>query len=350
VNVRAAPIIVGVVVAALGAGYFISHKSSAPAASKSPSATEQASSAGGGSAAMIQATVVATATPSTASHEDGVELVPFGSDDRSLGRGVTGDGHDVAPASFLADADGLLVLDQEKSRILRSDGTSIRLPSKHADDIARAHDGSLAVLDRTDTKEVTVLDKDGRVKGHLPIAGTGIEDPSDVSRLIVSGDDVLVERNGGGPLLRLGGTDGVAAQERTEIQGVPTRDGKFLVSAGVTDEEAGRAWVTLADLQAVHIWTRELHFPSVISAVAFVDSESNGKLWAVLLAGSSPADYVNWAVCIDPTSGSVRGSFTIAAEDPPWASFRDYAVKDGAGLIAAKRTQGGVSYATYACP
>ncbi len=131
---------------------------------------------------------------------------------------------------------------------------------------------------------------------------------------------------------------GSIAAERTEIQGIPTRDGKYLVSAGVTNEEDGRAWVTLADRQAAHRWTRELRFPSVLSSVAFLDSDASGTLWAVLLAGSSPADYVNWAVCLDPSTGNVRGSFTMAAEDPPWESFRDYAVEDGVGLVAAKRT------------
>jgi hypothetical protein len=304
---------------------------------------------GGRSGATVEPTLVATATPSAA-QGDGVRFVPFGDDARSLGRGTTVDGRNIAPASFLADADGLLVLDQEKSRLLRGDGTSVRLPTKHADDIARTRDGSLAVLDRSDTKEVTLMDKSGHVYGHLPLAGEGIDDPNDVSRVIVSGDDVLVERNGGGPLLRIGGADGSAAAERKEIQGIPTRDGKYLVSAGVTNEDEGRAWVTLADRQAVHRWTRELRFPSVLSAVAFVDSDANGTLWAVLLAGSTPSDFVNWAVCLDPATGNLKGSFTLKAEMPPWESFRDFAVQDGVGLVAATRSETGVSYATYACP
>ena len=347
---RAAPAIVAVVIAALGA-VFAWPKSPAHVAPGSGYATQAGheTTTSPGSPGNLQATVVATAVPSAA-HEDGLRLVPFGDGARELGRGMTQDGRPVAPASFLADADGLLVLDQEKSRILRGDGTSIRLPGKHADDIARAKDGSLAVLDRTEAKDVTLIDKNGRVLGRLPLEGAGIDDPRDVSRVIVSGDDVLVERNGGGPLLRLGGTDGSAAAERTEIQGIPTRDGKYLVSAGVTNEDEGRAWVTLADRQAVHRWTRELHFPSVLSAIAFLDSDSNGTLWAVLLAGSSEADYVNWAVCLDPNTGNLRGSFTIAAENPPWESFRDYTVQDGVGLVAAKRSESGVSYATYACP
>ncbi|HSQ63515.1 MAG TPA: hypothetical protein VLM85_09895 [Polyangiaceae bacterium] len=349
---RRAPVIVAVTIAAvLAAVYFAWPKSPpeprASAGHDTPQGEPRTNPSKG--SAGIQTTVVATAVPSAAK-EDGAHFVPFGEGSTSLGRGTTDDGRPIAPASFLADADGLLVLDQEKRRILRSDGTSIPLPGKHADDIARAKDGSLAVLDRTESKEVTLLDKNGRVYGHLPLEGTGIDDPRDVSRIIVSGDDVLVERNGGGPLLRLGGADGTPAAERTEIQGIPTRDGRYLISAGVTNEEEGRAWVTLADREAVHRWTRELHFPSVLSAVAFLDSDSNGTVWAVLLAGSTPADYVNWAVCLDPATGNLRGSFTLTAENPPWESFRDYAVQDGVGLVAAKRSESGVSYATYACP
>ena len=339
-----------VIAAGLAATYFAWPKS-APLVHGTGGATqasEPRANVSPGSAA-IESTVVAAAVPAVAK-DDAARLVPFGDGASALGRGTTEDGRPIAPASFLADADGLLVLDQEKSRVLRGDGTSLPLPGKHADDIARTRDGSLAVLDRTDSKEVTLMDKSGRVYGHLPLSGTGIDDPRDVSRMIVSGDDVLVERNGGGPLLRIGGADGTPAAERTEIQGIPTRDGKYLISAGVTNEDEGRAWVTLADHQAVHRWTRELRFPSVLSAVAFLDSDSSGTVWAVLLAGSTPADYVNWAVCLDPGTGSLRGSFTLTAENPPWESFRDFAVQDGVGLVAAQRSDSGVSYATYHCP
>jgi len=284
----------------------------------------------------VQPQTVATAIPAPASSE-GAKFLGFD----VLGQGKTTEGRRVAPASFLAEADGMTVLDQENQRIVLGDGTSIPLPSKHADDIARTKDG-FAVLDRTDKKEVVLLDRSGRVRERLPLAGPGIDDPKDVSRLIVSGNDVMVERNGGGPLLKL--------PDRTEIQGIPTRDGTSLVSAGITNEDEGRAWVTLADKEAVHKWTRELRFPSELTAVAFVDSETSGTIWVVLLAGSSPADFLDWAVCLDPQTGKMRAGFTLSVENPPWASFRDFAVQDGTGLVAARRTDQGVTYSTYRCP
>jgi hypothetical protein len=311
-----------------------------------PAATRQAGSARAGD---LPSTLVATAIP-PAAKDDAPRFIAFGIATDALGRGVTADGRPVAPSSFLADKDGLLVLDQEKARLVRPDGSSIALPKKYADDLARADDGSFAILDRTHDKDVTMLDPSGRVRGRIPLAGTGLEDPRDVSRVVVSGNDVLVERNGGGPLLRIGGIDGAPAKERTEIQGIPTRDGKFLASAGITSEDEGRAWVTLADRQAVHRWTRELRFPAALSAVAFLDSDVGGTIWVVLLAGSTRADYINWAVCMDPATGTMRGSFTLTVEDPPWESFRDFAVHDGVGLVAAKRDSNGVTYATYRCP
>lgn len=319
-------------------------------------ATEDPSSPAGASATHAATTKGATlpaviaSSPPPAAKDDAARFVPFGDGADALGKGVTPDGHPVAPSSFLATSDGLLVVDQEHGRLWRSNGAPIPLPGKRADDVARADDGSLAVLDRTGGREIAVLDPSGRVKGRIPLAGQGLEEPRDVSRVFVSGSDVLVERNGGGPLLRVGSIDGSPAKERTEIQGVPTRDGKYLASAGVTNEDEGRAWITLADRSAVHLWTRELKYPAALSAVAFLDSEASGTIWAVLLAGSSAADYVDWAVCFDPQTGNLRGSFTIATENPPWESFRDFAVQDGAGLVAAKRAQGGVSYATYRCP
>jgi hypothetical protein len=265
-----------------------------------------------------------------------------------VGRGTDTEGRRVAPASFLADAAGVTILDQENGRILLPSGATIPLPSRHADDLARAGDG-FAVLDRAHAKEVQLLGPEGRVRSRLPLQGPGIDDPRDVSRLIVRGDDVLVERNGGGPLLRIGTVDGATA-DRTEVQGIPTRDGKGLVSAGVTREEDGRAWVTMADAQATHRWTRELRFPSEISAVAFLDTDADGTVWVVVLAGASPSEYANWAVCLDGASGRVRGSFSTPVEQTPWQSFRDFAVRDGEGLVAATRSEDGVSYATYRCP
>ncbi|HEX7601630.1 MAG TPA: hypothetical protein VF316_08500, partial [Polyangiaceae bacterium] len=279
-------------------------------------------------AADVPVTLVASSLPLAAT--DGApRVMPFGDGADALGRGTTPDGHPIAPASFLADGNELLVLDQEKSRLLRSDGSSIPLPGKRADDVARGADGSLAVLDRLGSKDVAMLDANGRVRGRLPLEGTGIDDPRDVTRVVVSGKDVLVERNGGGPLLLIGGVDGVPAKERTEIPGMPTRDGSSLVSAGVTSEEEGRAWVTLADRLGVHRWTRELRFPAQLSGVAFLDSDTGPTrtIWTVMLGGSSSADYVNWAICLDAASGAVRGSFSLTVENPPWESFRDFAVK-----------------------
>lgn len=319
-------------------------------ASAVPSASAGSSATGSGTRAAqgdLTTTVVATAMPAPADSSGGTFLA-FGSGDDALGQGTTKDGHAIAPSSFLVDRDGLLVLDQEKSRILQADGGAIRLPGKRADDIARGADGSIAVLDRLDAKDVAILDPSGRVRGRLPLTGAGIDDPKDVSRLIVSGNDVYVERNGGGPLLRIGGTDGRPG-ERTEIQGIPTRDGKYLVSAGITNPDEGRAWVTLADRQAVHRWTRELKFPAEMSAVAFLDTDDGSSIWTVLLAGSTPADYVNWAVCLDETTGAVKKSVTLAVENPPWESYRDYAIDPGGNLVAATRSDRGVSYTSYPC-
>lgn len=347
------PLIVAVAVVAGFVAWWLWPRGST---SVGPASTTASGSAGSGAAASGHGpsgagdhalTTIASAPPAPVDSAD-VRFLAFGDAPGALGRGTTGDGRNVAPSSFLADEAGLLVLDQEKSRLLKPDGSSIPLPGKRADDVARGADGSLAVLDRLDAKDVAILDANGKVKGRFPLAGTGIDDPKDVSRLVVSGSDVYVERNGGGPLLRVGGTDGTAGT-RTEIQGMPTRDGRFLVSAGITDPDQGRAWVNLADLSAVHRWTRELKFPAELSAVAFLDTDAAGSIWVVLLAGSTPADYVNWAVCLDEGTGGVKKSLTLAVENPPWESFRDYAVGPDGSLVAATRTEQGVSFASYPC-
>lgn len=276
-----------------------------------------------------------------------LKTLPFGPD--GLGRSVNERGHPVGPASFLATADGVVVLDQLNRRIVLPDGSSIPLPTASADDIAAAGDG-FAVLDRTKSAEVAIVDRQGKVQARIPLAGEGIEDPKDVSRLIVSGDDVLVERDGGGPLLRVGSVSGGASETRTEIEGIPSQGDRYLASAGITDEDEGRAWVTLAKRDATHLWTRELHHSGELTAVGFVDAESDGTVWVVLLAGGSPEEYVNLAVCLDGEAGEVRASFALAVDDPPWSTFRDFSVRDGVGLVAATRDERGVTYASYACP
>lgn len=351
---RSAPILAVLVVLAAGGGYLAySHSRADSPTGGEPNAASSGSPSLTARAADVPVTVIATASASsTPAPEGATQELPFGDGADALGRGTTPDGRSIAPASFLAEGDKLLVLDQEKSRLFRSDGKSIPLPGKRADDIARGADGSLAVLDRLDAKDVAMLDANGHLRGRLPLEGAGIDDPKDVSRVIVSGNDVMVERNGGGPLLLLGSTDGTPAAERTEIPGMPTRDGSSLVSAGITSEDDGRGWVTMADREGVHRWTRELHFPAVLSAVAFLDSDGppTGAVWTVMLAGSTPADYINWAVCLDAATGAVRGSYNLTVEDPPWESFRDFAVKDDGTLLAASRTDRGVTYAGYRCP
>ncbi len=344
---RRPAIVLGIAVLAGVAIYFAWPRPKVPAGDPGATSATSPGSPTPAKTGDITTTVVASATPSPAD-SSGARFFEFGDGAGALGQGATKEGHPIAPSSFLVDDGGLVVLDQEKSRIVLADGTSIRLPGKRADDIARGADGSLAVLDRLDAKDVAILDRDGHVRGRLPLAGTGIDDPKDVTRLVVSGNDVFVERNGGGPLLRVGGTDGRPG-DRTEIQGIPTRDGKFLVSAGITVADEGRAWLTLADRQAVHRWTRELRFPAELSAVAFLDSDANGSIWVVLLGGSSAADYVNWALCVDQATGATRKSITLTVENPPWESFRDYAVQPDGSLVAATRTERGVTFATYPC-
>jgi hypothetical protein len=302
----------------------------------------------GASAAVARTAAVPTAVAS-AEPSGAPDVWDFGRGPKSLGRGTSPDGHPVAPASFLADESGVVVLDQENARIVRSDGRSIPLPGARADDLARGADGSLAVLDRLGSKEVAILDPEGRVRGRLPLEGPGVESAREVSRVVVSGKDVYVEVNGGGPLVRIGSTDGKPADVRGEVAGIPTRDGTALLSAGITSEREGRAWVTVADEQGAHRWTRELRFPGELSAVGFLDSGGHGAVWAVLLAGSTRADYTNWAVCLDVATGRVRTSATLAVESPAWESFRDFAVREDGSLVVARRSEQQVTYAAYPC-
>ena len=69
----------------------------------------------------------------------------------------------------------------------------------------------------------------------IPLAGAGVEDPREVSRLLERDGRIYVQRDGNGPLLEIGDSRGQPSADRPEIQGVPTLaiDGKYFTAASI---------------------------------------------------------------------------------------------------------------------
>jgi hypothetical protein len=300
--------------------------------------------------------VAAANTPTTApahssSAPEADRVIAWGS------QGISRDGEQKPPrgaGSFSVDAQGnTLVLDDVAHRVvvLGPDGKvqrSTALPGKNADDVVATKDGKMVVTDRAGGT-IHVVDARGRATSY-DLSKAGIENPRDISRVVERGGSVFVQKNGNGPLTLIGDTLGVAAPPGSAEQGIPTRDGAFLVSAGVTNMDAGRIWVNLAKRgDATHVWTRELRFETQITAVPLVDTDNQGRIYVVALGETAGGGALtNWLSCLRQDTGQPISTQTFPVQTP-WRSFRDFEVRPEGGLVVALKEDQGLRLTTIAC-
>jgi hypothetical protein len=257
--------------------------------------------------------------------------------------------------SFSVDAQGnTLVLDDVTHRVVTvgPNGKILRstpLPGKSADDVVATKDGKLLVTDRSGAGTIHVVDPSGRSTA-FDLTKAGIENPRDVSRVVERGGRVFVQQNGNGPLAFIGDTQGTVAAPGSAEQGIPTRDGAFLVSAGVTNMEAGRVWVNLAKRQgAAHVWTRELRFEPQITAVPLVDTDDHGRVYVVALGETANGGTLtNWLTCLRQDTGQPISTQSFPVQGP-WRSFRDFEVRAEGGLVVALKEDEGLRLTTIQC-
>ncbi|MBL8605716.1 MAG: hypothetical protein JNL38_00285 [Myxococcales bacterium] len=257
-------------------------------------------------------------------------------------------------SSFTFDAAGrAVVVDELGHRVVVLDESgkparAVALPHPHADEVLVSRGGQLVVLDRRDTGTVSVERADGGWS-TIQLSGAGVDEPRAVSRLVEHEGGLYVQRDGNGPLLKVGDTSGRAAAEPAELQGIPTRDGRFLVSAGVTDAERGRVWVNLARAaDATHVWTRELRLPVEVGAVGLVDTDDHGRVYVVSLGETREGVYSNWLTCLAQADGKAISTQSFPVQ-PRWESFRDFEVRPSGGLVVAMREPDGLRFVTVSC-
>lgn len=213
----------------------------------------------------------------------------WGGEDGQLGRHRPDEANPEGPMSVASDGHGgALVLDQVNGRVTHVDATGKRIgtfkvPSRGAQDVATAEDGTVAVLDRLGTKDVKLFDEHGAPRGVLTLEGKGIKESGAVTGVFTDGNKVYAETEHG-PLTLLGTTDGVAG-DRTQIPGRPSRDGTSYLSAGITNATDGRLWVSaITRATNQHRFTRELKMGTPVPSLLLLDSDKTGMIYLAMLA------------------------------------------------------------------
>ncbi|MDW8250558.1 MAG: hypothetical protein RMJ98_14780 [Myxococcales bacterium] len=256
------------------------------------------------------------------------------------------------PMSLVVVGGALFVLDQVNDRITRwKDGKAqvvVELGGLEAADLAVAPDGSIAVLDRLVNKEVAIF-KDGKRMGSLPLDPERFPEPGTVTGVFVEGEEVWVEKEHG-PLIRLGTLSGALSNDQEELPGRPSRDGTLLLSAGIVDQEQGRAYVAAFDrAKGEARFTRQLTFPGVLTTIVALDSDRTGTIYLAVTVeqGTIPVTSVT---CLEPARGDPLGAVQISTNTSPEESLRELTVGDDGTIVFAHRTLEGMVFESYRCP
>lgn len=246
----------------------------------------------------------------------------------------------------------MYVLDQVNDRVVRIDAdgnrTALPIAAPTTQDLVVGADGTVALLDRFQGKEVALYDDQGNPIGALPLVGEGLDNPGLVTGVFVDGNDVYAEREHG-PLVKVGTTDGKPAEPRSEIPGRPTRDGKAFIKAGIIDAPTGRAYVAAnARPSEEHMYTRELKLEAPIHSIQLLDTDLTGQIYFAAQVEEEGNDVI-LLVCLEQQTGVASGTAILPANTLPEESFRDLIVLDEGGVMLALRSEEGVSYEYYDC-
>jgi hypothetical protein len=293
--------------------------------------------------------------PSTSAAPSGAfATFGWGSDPNQLGRHRPDEANPEGPMSLARDGHGgALLLDQVNARVLHLDGAgkplgAWKLGARGAQDLVTADDGTVAVLDRLDAKDVKLYDAAGNPRGVLPLEGKGIPESGAVTGVFTDGDKVYAETEHGA-LTLLGTTDGRTG-DRSQLPGRPSRDGTSYLSAGITNANDGRVWVSaITRATNEHRFTRELKMGTPIPALLLLDSDKRGTIYLAMLAMAQENDPLVLLSCLSGKDGAPLSTLQIPANTMPEETFRELVVLDEGGVLHAEMTDSGVTYRKYDC-
>jgi hypothetical protein len=298
-----------------------------------------------------------TAPPAKRGRGEAVIQARWGSGKGELGLSRPEEANPEAPMSFALDATGRTwIIDQVNGRLVTygPDGTVLgesQLAQRVPQDIAIGADGTMALLDRLGDKTVAVYGPDGTLRGAIPLEGKGIPETGAVTGVFVDGDDVYAEVEHG-TLVNVGHTDGTPDGERQELPGRPSRDGRLLLSAGITQAQEGRMWVSAVRRNPIaHQFTRELRVSGEILYLLLLDSDRLGAIYvAAQHMPASRGTPLLTLTCMEPEHGEPIGSVDLPANTSADETFREMTVLDEGGVVYGVRTEEGIAYRYYPCP
>ncbi|MBK7861753.1 MAG: hypothetical protein IPJ65_24680 [Archangiaceae bacterium] len=303
-----------------------------PAAAVKPRPAPQGSDAG-----------VVTVEPRT----EVLATFAWGAGKGQLGRARPRDGNPEAPMSLDADAnDTVWLLDQVNRRVVKVDARGkpvgeLPVGLSRPVDLQVLDDGNLAVLDRAAERAVAVLGPDGK-----RVAEYKLVEPARVSAVVVDGDDVYAEREGG-TLNRLGDSQGHADGARTEAPGRPTRDGRAFVTATLTDGAHGVVVLKAIDRRTGdERFTREVRLGMSVLRIALLGSDRSGLIYLAAQGERVPPDRPSAEpkptvdlLCLDASDGRPLSRTELQANTSADQTLRELAVLESGGVVYLRRTE-----------
>ena len=245
----------------------------------------------------------------------------------------------------------IFVLDQVNSRIARFDANGAALGNwpaavRTARDVAIGPRGDVAVLERD---HVLLLAADGKPRATIGLQGIG-EDPA---------TGVTVEPNGIWAELghawnvRVAGPDGEDAP-REKRDGKGSRDGAWLLSAGIAEARAGTAWVRALDAATSEFrWQKRYTFPAPILGLMLLDSFDKGGIafGAHVAREVKPGQFTDESVevlCL-ASDGTVRNALSFPPPEGPEESTRDLSAAPDGAIVYLHHTRSGLRIMSASC-
>jgi hypothetical protein len=274
-----------------------------------------------------------------------------------VGRRDANESNPEGPMALVVQGDDVLLLDQANARVQRfRRGVAIGSfqVGDTAQDVALGPSGTTVVLDRLVDKSVTIHGPDGARLGEIPLAGKGLEDPSDATGVFVDDQGVWVEREHAS-LVRVATADGASDEARPEVPGRPTEDGRRVVTAALGSAAEGTVLVTAFERAELSIvWAVTVQLSRPIVQLMMLETDAAGQVYLAAEGARERADLSVYDVALMivrlAPDGAVSGVIEL-----PWTASGDEVLRpltlgdDGAVYVMAP-TATGVAVSRHTFP